>query len=198
MPAKSSSSKIITLIILIPALLLLWILAPYALPVWRWMNVDWEAQAKLLGVPRAQLEKPFKMVVRHGPRGPNDPIPWQIVTCEPLWNSIYPDAEIEEDTLIRCTMVNDGTGQPPSQMLVGSGSKRDAFFTVTAWRFKPGSFGLNAKRPVVVYDGQSIEKTDATTAISLDTAIRGKYKPAQTNDDKWEARDDGFLTTTEP
>jgi hypothetical protein len=190
MAAKTSAgAKLITLFILVPMVWLLWTLAPYVLPMWRWQNLDFAALSKQTGIAESELKKEFKLVIRHSPRGGNlaDPLPWQIVRCDPPWYEVNQDKHDDETkVMVRCSIISDRDGLPPSKMWVGT-AKDDKYLKVTAWRFPPGSFGQNAKRPVIVYQGGSLEK------LSIGDGQNLLYECASMeSDDEWEDRDDGF------
>lgn len=195
----SAGAKIATLFALIPLGLLLWFAAPYVLPVWRWQHLDgknaWARIAKEKDIAEAKLRTEFKVVLRHAPRsmGGKDPRPWQIVQSTPAWNEVDPDKnEDEKNVLVRCTIISDRDGTPPSDLWVGA-NKDEKYFTATVWRFPPGSFGKNAKRPVLVYQGGTLDHLPINDGQGFNTQVA-----TMENDDKWEDRDDGFGTTADP
>ncbi len=194
MPAKSSSSKLITIIILIPVAIAAWFIAPFFLPVWRWTHVDWEVLAKEHGVSVEVMRKPFAMVVRHAPRGEGDPLPWQIVECKPKYNEVFPQEESEHEDnwtmLVRCNLINDQSGNPPSALLLGP-IPNERYFSVQAYRIKPGTSLNPGKRPLVIYEGSSIDKIGFQRANGLDETIR-QENAKWSNDDEMEGRDDGY------
>lgn len=157
------SSRIAAIVVLIPVLILGWYIAPLFLPMWRWQNMDFDKLSKEKGVPVAELQRQYQVVVRHAARGDDDPMAWQIMTMDPVWEQAD-----EEKLLVRATVVSDRTGSPPGSMQLGSGHRRDRYFKATAWRFPAGSFGFNAKRPVLVYDGGTFEKLDIPRAEEMD------------------------------
>jgi hypothetical protein len=180
--AGSSSSKIATIIVIVPLLLLAWFLAPMALPVWRWQNMDFLKLSKSLNQPEAALKREFDMQVRYHPRSDNDPCPYQIIRMEPAWASVDDKNNDEDHVLVRCTFISDRSGSAPSQLFIGS-TYKDRYFKVHGWRFPPGSFGFNKFRPVVIYRGDSIEKMSIGNAEVLDNELTmGQVKWA--NDDK--------------
>ncbi|MBA3710271.1 MAG: hypothetical protein H0W83_15780 [Planctomycetes bacterium] len=187
--AGSSSSKIATLIVLVPLALLAWYLAPMALPVWRWRNMDFREQSKKLNIPEAMLKKEFDMRVRFHPRGDGDPFPFQLISMDPTWLSADEKTHNDEDHLmVRCTLISDRSGNPPSSLFLGS-TYKDRYFKTHGWRFPPGAFGLDKRRPVVIYQGDTFDKLSIGDAEVLDTEVNygaGKW----TNDDK--DPDDGF------
>jgi hypothetical protein len=160
-PGKTSS-KIAAIVVLIPVLILGWYIAPLFLPMWRWQNLDFEKIAKEKGVPVAELQRQYQVVIRHAPRGEGDPCPWQIMTMDPVWEKTD-----EEKLLVRATVVSDRTGSPPGSFQLNSGHRRDCYFRATAWRLPPGSCGFNAYRPVLVYAGGSLEKLDISKAEEM-------------------------------
>lgn len=161
------SSKIAAIVVLIPVLILGWFIAPLFLPVWRWQNLDFEKLALEKGVPVSELQRKYQVVIRHAPRGEGDPTPWQIMTMDPRW-----DKADEDKLLVRVSAVSDRTGEPPSSFRLGSGHRRDRYFSAMAWRLPPGSCGMNAKRPVLVYDGGSLEKLEIPQAEYMDAHVR--------------------------
>lgn len=181
------SARIAAIVVLIPLGIIAWYVAPWFLPMWAWQKLDFEKLARDKGVPVAELRREFTMVVRHAPRGDDDPVPWQIVSMEPVW-----DKADEHQYLVRATVVSDRTGMPPSGLLLNSGHRRDRYFRITAWRLPPGSLDFNRQRPVVVYRGGSLEKLDIPQAESADGTIR---------DARWENDDlevdDGWMAPGE-
>lgn len=189
----SAGAKIATIFALIPIGLLLWYAAPYIMPVWRWQHLDgpntWARIAKERNLPESLLRTEFKIVLRHAPRnGPGkDPTPWQMVSSDPTWLSLNEDKhEDETNVLVRCSIISDRDGTPPSELWVGA-NRDEKFFKVTVWRFPPGSFGKNAKRPVLVYQAGTLERL----SIGDGQGLRGQVESME-SDDKWEERDDGF------
>jgi hypothetical protein len=183
---NSSASKIATLAVIIPILILGWFAAPWFLPVWRWQNVDFQVLAKQSSIPETELRTEFNMVVFYNPRASGDPIPWQIVECTPSWRSVNPEHTDEEKLLVRTSLISERDGEPISKVWVG-GTGEERFFSIRGWRFPPGSFGKNAKRPVVVYQGFSLEKKDINFGMTKKSDISGWE-----TDDTWRDRDDGW------
>jgi hypothetical protein len=171
-PTKNGS-RLAFIIVLIPICGVLYYLAPLFLPMWRWQNVDskWEQIATQNKLSVAKLKQLYDVVVRYKPRGEKDPCPWQVLTCNPAFNP-----EDEEHHMVRVTFIGDFTGDPPSTLRLGSGNYRDVFFKAKAWRFPPGSFGFNAFRPVMVYDGFSLEKLASSEAYRWDGEMKETNK----------------------
>jgi hypothetical protein len=164
-PSKFSS-KIATICVLIPLLAIAWYAAPLVLPMWLWQNVKWEEMSRTLAIPETTLRQQVKVIFRHAPRGDKDPLPWQLVTTEPA-------REEEDHILVRAVIISDRTGEPVSGLSLGSGNFRDRYFTAMAWRFPAGSIpGLNPKRPVVVFDGFSLEKPDTSKCMFWESELR--------------------------
>ena len=175
-PSKTGA-RLALIVVLIPIGAVLYYLSPFLLPVWRWENMsDWSSLSTKLGKPATQLQKTYKVVMRHNPRADNDPTPWQVINSEPAYD---PENETP-NRLVRCTLISERTGTPPSALRLGS-NYRDAFFTGTVWWFPAGAFGFNKARPVLVYDGWSFEKLSSSEAYRWD----GEMKETQkwTNDD---------------
>jgi hypothetical protein len=194
MPAGTNKNVafIAVIAVLVPCLVGLWFAAPMFLPMYRWVHVDTAQIAAASGIPKAKLETPFKMRVRYNPRGEGDPLPWQIMSMDPPWIQVYPDAEDETDILVRCAFLSGNDGQPPGTTFINSTFK-DRYFRVDAIRLPPGSLGQNAKRPVVVYDRMSLDKMSISDA---DMAHRtAQYAE---NDDLWPERDDGWSPPEAP
>ncbi len=189
---NTSTSKIATIVVLIPILAACWYAAPWALPVWRWQNMDIEKIAREnadKGYTKKNLEKEFDMVVFYNPRGGRgsaDPCPYQIVTMSPTWKSVYPNEIDEEKLLVRISLMDERDGNPIDKLWVGS-VKEEGFFKIKGWRFPAGSFGKPKGRPVVVFRGLEMQKMDLTQAINM----LGEVKNWET-DDTWEERADGF------
>lgn len=156
--AGTSSSKIATVIVLVPLLALAWFLAPLALPVYRWRNMDFEVLAKQTNLPVADISRTYDVAVRYNPRTLEDPVPWQLMSMNPAWASLNEKHDDEDHLLVRCTLISDRDGTPPSKLFLGSGSLKDRYWRARAWRLPPGTLGFNKKHPVIVYAGDSIEK----------------------------------------
>ena len=87
---------------------------------------------------------------------------------------------------MRCTLVSERDGEPISKLWIG-GVKEERFFRIKGWRLPPGALGKNPKRPVIVYQGLSLEKCDLSVGIPMKEAVANWE-----NDDKWRDRDDGI------
>jgi len=153
----SSTSRVITFLFIALALGVVWVLAPWVLPVWRWMNVDFEKIAKERKVDRSVYQRQFEVEVSYQPRGGNDPRPWVIVTMKPSWAEVDENHRDEDHYLIRCNLISDRDGQRPSKFLLGSGHFKDRFFKAKAWRFPPGTFDIPGNRPVLLYEAMTFE-----------------------------------------
>lgn len=188
---STSSSKIALAIVVIPILIGVWFALPWFLPMWRWQNVDTEAIARehaAKGVTKAQLETPIEFVVWYNPRdkAKKDPSPYQIVESNPPWRTLGDRNEDEHQLLVRATVISERDGEPISKLWVSVNADEN-FFKIKGWRFPPGSFGKPHGRPVIVYDGFSLEKIDTGVGMTTRATIQ-----AWENDDKWPERDDGF------
>ncbi len=189
---SKSVSFIAIICILIPCLIGAWFAAPNFLPMFWWTKVDLPAIASANSIPLATLSTQFDIEVRYNPRGEGDPVPWQIITMKPAWNTLYPKAEDEELALIRCTFISQNDGEPPSTTFINSTFK-DRYFKAKAVRLPPGTLGFNAKRPVVIYERMALEKMSIGEAMrSQDTVIKWD------NDDEWQGRDDGWSPPQAP
>ena len=183
-PSKTGA-RLALLFVLLVLGAVIWAFSPLFLPRWRWSNIEpkWEALAQQAKVSVPRIKQTFEVVVRYHPRGENDPVPWQMLTSTPL----YDPENDEPDHLVRVSLISERTGEPPSQLRLGSLNYRDIYFKGKVWRFAPGSFGLNKHRPVLVFDGWNFDKVDSNEAYRWD----GEMKEAKwTNDD--EDIEDGF------
>ncbi len=169
MPARpqSSTSRILTIFMLVAFGALVWFLAPFALPVYRWVHVDFadisaKANANGYKVTLDQVSKKYKVEFGYLPRGKGDPRPWVLLKMTPDYYSVVPDDDFsvdEEGLLLRATIISDRNGEQPSEFLRGAGQSKDRYFRAEAWRFPPKSLGLNTgERPVILYDAMSLEK----------------------------------------
>lgn len=191
--AGSTSSKMATLVVIIPLLILAWFLAPMALPVFRWRHMQPEKLSKATGVPVKELFTEYKVEVRYNPRGEGDPCGWQIVRMNPPWESVNDKRDDEDLKLVRCTFISERDGKPPSKLWLGSGGAagyKDRYWKAVVWRFPPGTFGMNKHRPVVVYRGDTLDKMEVGHAESLDFEINSPSAAKWENDDK--EVEDGF------
>jgi hypothetical protein len=189
---STSTSKIATIVVLIPILIAVWFALPWFLPMWRWQNVDFEALARdhgSKGYTKANLATEFEWIVFYNPRGgrsSGDPVPYQIYQSKPAWKSVYPDEVDEHELMVRATVISEQDGEPISKIWIGA-TPGESFFTIKGWRFPPGSFGKPKGRPVLVFQGFSLAKVDISQGISM--ASQAKQWE---NDDEWEDREDGF------
>jgi hypothetical protein len=185
-PSKLSA-KLATIFVLIPLCAIAWYAAPLVLPMWLWQNVKFEELSRTLAIPEATLRQQVKVTFRHAPRGDNDPLPWQLIATEPA-------REEEDHLLVRALIISDRSGQPVSALNLGSGNFRDRYFTAMAWRFPAGAIpGLNAKRPVVVFDGYTLEKPDTSKCMFWESELR---EATWTNDD--DEVEDGWVAPEKP
>lgn len=189
---STSTSKIAAIVVIVPMLIALWFALPWFLPMWRWQNVDLEKLARDFakdGYTKKSLETEFTFVVHYNPRGSRtsgDPCPWQIVSCSPAWKSVYPDQTDENELLVRCSVISERDGETISKLWVGT-VPEESFFKIKGWRLPPGTFNKPKGRPVIVYDGFSLEKVDINAGMNWKGTIRGWE-----TDDDWEDRDDGW------
>lgn len=187
---STSSSKIALAVVVIPILVGVWFALPWFLPMWRWQNVDTEKISRehsAEGVTKKQLETSIDFLVWYHPRkAKGDPSPFQIVSATPAWKGLGEKYEDEEKLLVRATVISERDGEPISKIWIGV-AEEDHFFKIKGWRFPPGSFGKAKGRPVIVYDGYSLEKIDIGFALTTHAEVKGWE-----TDDNWADRDDGF------
>lgn len=193
---STSSSKIALAVVVIPILIGVWFALPWFLPMWRWMNVDTEKIARehaAEGVTKAQLETPIEYMVWYNPRrvadkSLKDPSPFQIVSANPPWKGLGGNEknEDEHELLVRCTVISERDAEPISKIWISVNADEN-FFKIKGWRFPPGSFGKPKGRPVIVYDGFSLEMAGTGTGMTTRAAVQGWE-----NDDKWPERNDFF------
>lgn len=188
---STSSSKIALAIVVIPILVGVWFALPWFLPMWRWQNIDTEKIARehaAEGVTKAQLETSIDFVVWYHPRdrAKKDPAPFQIISATPAWKSMGEKFEDEERLLVRATVISERDGEPISKIWIKA-SEQENFFKIKGWRFPPGSFGKAKGRPVIVYDGYSLEQVELGAAQVMHAEAQGWE-----NDNDWADRDDGF------
>jgi len=188
--SQSSSSKIITLFILVVFGAVGWFIAPMFLPMYRWLHVDFSkiaADATKRGVPTttAQVSTVYDIEFAHVSRGPNDPRPWVLLKMTPPWSEVTGDpADDEEGKAIRCTVIGERSGLTVSDFMLGSNNFKDRFFQAKAWRLPPGSLGLDQERPILLFQGMSLEKMEHGKAESLNWALKDSKS--------WEPDDDGW------
>lgn len=164
---QGSTSRILTLFLLAIFGAIAWFLAPFFLPMYRWMKVDFakEAQAATSrGFPctEDQLKTVFDVEVAYHPRGDNDPRPFVLMRMTPDYFSVYPDDNWswdEESLALRIVFIGDRTGTPPSDFNFGGGTYQHRYFKAKAWRFQPDSLGFKTEeRPVILYDEMTLDK----------------------------------------
>jgi len=169
---KSTGSRVVTLIFLAAVLLLLWMIAPWFFPVYRWLHVDFQQLAADFDVSQEELADKQRMTFYYNPRGKDDPLPWQIMVGNqpepPSW-AVYPGGEevVEEfDMLVRVDLISDRTGESPSTFMKG-GAYYDNFFEARAWRLPAGALGRTHTRPVVLVDGSTWKKLPISSGKPL-------------------------------
>lgn len=189
---NTSTSKIATIVVLIPILIAAWFAAPWVLPVWYWQNVDIEAIARdhaKDGYTKESLGREFEWIVWYNPRGgrgSKDPCPFQIYQSNPPWKSVYPNATDEHELMVRVSLLSENDGEPISKIWIGV-TPEEAFFKIKGYRYPPGTLGKPKGRPVLLYKPMSLEKIDINQGVPMVSIARGWE-----NDDEWEDRDDGF------
>ena len=186
---STSSSKIALAIVVIPILIGVWFALPWFLPMWRWQNIDTEKIARehaAAGVTKAQLETSIDFVVWYHPRKKGDPAPYQIISATPAWKGLGDKFEDEEKLLVRATVISERDGEPISKIWLKA-SEQENFFKIKGWRFPSGSFGKAKGRPVIVYDGYSLEQVELGAA-----QVKHAEALSWENDNDWADRDDGF------
>ncbi len=189
-PSKNGA-RIATIVVVVPMLILAYFISPLFLPRWRWENMrNWEDLAQKFGKSKEQLQKTYQIVARYAPRADRDPVPWQIIHSDPL----YDPENDEPHHMIRATLIGDRSGEPISQLRLGSNNYRDIFFKGPAWRFPPGAFGFNKFRPVFVYDAANFDKVELREAFTWEGEM--KETSIWTNDD--EDVEDGFKKPSTP
>lgn len=174
-----------SLVTLILALAAGWFfLAPLVFPVFRWQSFD---LAKINA--KAETKQQLKFKMRYHPRGEGDPVPWQIISCEPGWDGLIgeTDDDPEDGVLIRVHVVSDRTGDPPSSLFIAS-TYKDRYFRGEGWRLPAGTFGKRGKRPVVLMIMDTWTRLEIGEAQNLEFSLNER----SANDDEWEGRADGF------
>lgn len=192
MATKNNLGCIAAIIVLVPVCIVGWFVAPLILPVWRWSNLDFPGLAVTTKLPQSYLEKRYTFTLRYNSRGDHDPMPWQVMLCEPNWQVAEGQERFDEtDLLVRVTLISDRTGEAPALLIAGVGSTiRDQFFKCEGWRLPPGTFGANGKRPVIVVDMSTWEKLGITKSLSLNGIVTDRHME---NDDKLPEREDGYV-----
>ena len=187
MADRSSSSVYYTWIFLgLLALVILWYVVPLFSPVWLWWQVDRDPMtwAKVHDTTVEQIQKEYKGTVVYRPHGKDDPIPWQLVTSTPVYET---KDIIEYDVLVRAHLLNGGTGNPPGTLMLSS-TLKGRFYDITFRRFPPGSFGCNSPRPVLVYDPISM----SVKAIGEGKGLERILDKVEEDHWIWPERDDGW------
>ncbi len=194
---KTSTSKIALLLVLIPIGIGVWYLLPFALPMYRWTKVDFAKIAQATNQSAERLQTAYTMIVRYHPRGDGDPAPWQIVSSAPAWRDGDPEHRPDEfEVLVRCRLINDHNGKPPSEFVIGSSGPNDwkeRYFRVIGWRFEGNAAlslpGPQSPRPVILYQGFSLERLPVREAMLTRGSIEDRPKD-WLSDDTWPERDD--------
>jgi hypothetical protein len=194
MPAGTNKTIgwIAVLAVLIPLLIAAWFAAPMFVPIYRWTKVDLPKLATATGSSEAQLGTWYQMQLRYAPRGEGDPLPWQIISSQPPYEQVYPDAIPEDLLLVRCTLRSANTGEAPGTTFINS-SWKDHYYTAKALRLPPGTLGSNPKRPLVIYEALDFKRMDVTGADNARRTVLNWE-----SDDLWADRDDGWSPPEAP
>ena len=173
MTTKRKESKGPMFVVLIILLIVGWFVAPLFFPVYLWLHVDLEEEARRAGVPLETLKIEHDIILRYNPRGNDkrDPAPWEILEMSPEWfeqNSKEWPREDEFEISVRCVILSDQTGEPPNKLFIG-GLEKDRYFRCKGIRLKPGSLGSTSTRPVVLYRGSTWEKLDPSMSFEYNT-----------------------------
>ena len=145
-------------------LIIAWFVAPLFAPMYRLLYVDFMKESIRSGIPVEELKKEYEVVVFYNPRGNDDrdPAGWSIMDTVPDWFESSTDAWKKEDELdvaVRCKLISDRTGKPPSTVFIGS-FPRDRYYKCKVWRFKPGALEQESPRPVILFQADTWEKLD--------------------------------------
>ncbi|MFW5829098.1 MAG: hypothetical protein ACOCXA_02450 [Planctomycetota bacterium] len=184
---RTSTSVYYTWIFFILLLgVLAWLLVPLFSPVWLWWHVDRDPQAfaRAMDVPVEQITKEYVGTVVYRPRAEGDPIPWQLVDSQPMYET---DKIQEWDVLVRAHLISGGDGEPPGLLMLGSTTKA-RFYKLRFRRFPPGSFGFESPRPVLVYDPMSME----VQPIGIGKSMESMLKEYDEDHWIWPERDDAW------
>lgn len=184
--SNKNVALIATIAVMVPILVGVWFALPMFAPMYLWTKVDLRQISTQFKTDHTRLSTSFQMQVRYSPRGEGDPLPWQIISMTPSWNTVYPEAEDEEKLLVRCSFISGNDGLPPATTFI-NGTFKDRYYKVTGLRLPPGALGFNAKRPVVVYDRLNLERMSIT-----DADMNQRSVSSWENDDDWPERDDGW------
>ena len=200
-----SSSKLVSLLVLAVGVVLFFALGDLALPMYRWMTIDWEGMAQKAGVSSEQLQTKRDYVIRYHPRkgAGEDPYPWQIVQKDgnkmPAWvkdgAGKTPDNQYEYQTLIRCRLISDRTGTTPREPWeINYGMTfQDRYFKVAGWRLPPGATGEEDKRCLLMIDVMSVDKMTISEATGYHHDLPRHLKSGEwLSDDDWQERLDDF------
>lgn len=169
-------TRIMSLIFLGFVLVVLWIIAPMLVPVWRWTELSFADVAAEHDIPVEALSASRPTDFYHLPRHEYDPMPWVMLVRSgdetPGWVT-DPDGEPvdEYQTMVRVEVLNDHTGEPPSLTFAG-GTRYDGWYHAEAWRLPAGALGRSHTRPVVVVNGWTWEKWDLTRVKNLQPTIK--------------------------
>ncbi len=189
---QSSTSRIMTIFILGVIGTIAWFIAPLFLPMYRWLQVDYAkiaqtAQANGYQVTAEQVATKYTIEFIYLPRHPSDPRPFVLLKMDPPYYDVVPDDDwsVDDDgVLVRCTIINDRQGQPPSDFMLGAGHFKDHFFVAKGWRFPPKSLGLNTgDRPVIVYDSMSLDKMEYGAAQQIHSNLNNPTIYVHDDDD---------------
>ena len=159
---EKSGGGIVFVAFVLFVLVIAWIVAPYFLPMYRWLDLDWQAAADVHSkVSLADVQQNRKFIVRYNPRDSvaNDPIPWQIVLeNESSLPKSWPDHEGEYDICIRLNIYSDRDGKVLPKLFTVGSTVQDRYFNVEGWALPPKSLGSTNPRPVLLLDRWSMSK----------------------------------------
>ncbi len=186
-------------LLLVIVVVVAWFMAPYFLPVYAWLHLDWNTLATETGIPLEQLQEERDFVFRYAPRGENDPTPWQLIShrhgsVTPDWMTDEHGTLIDEyQTLIRVHIVSDGHGDSPSTMWINAGITSNIYWEARGWRLPPGSLGRSGPRGVVLIRQSSWRRCNYSQALFYDGTIRRGLRRSEDLERGWISDDDPYL-----
>ena len=198
-PKRKDPRSWLLALLLVAVIVVAWFMAPYFLPVYAWLHIDWPSMAQELDIPLEQLQDERDFVFRYAPRGDNDPIPWQLISVRhgsvtPDWMTDDHGRLIDEfQTLIRVHLVSDGHGKSPSAMWINAGIATNIYWQARGWRLPPGALGRSGPRGVILFQQNTWRRCDNNQSIYYHSTIRQGLRRGIDHERGWITDDDPHL-----
>ena len=136
---EKSGGGIIFWTFVIFALVVAWFMAPSFLPMYRWLDMDWQAAADAHAeVTLDQIKQPVDVQLRYAPRANmvDDPMPWQVIVTDGA-PANWPEYRDAYEMLVRIHLVSDRDGDAMAKLFTTGSTAQDRYFKAQGWALLP-------------------------------------------------------------